>query len=192
MRYTSVMKIISQQEYLDLENKTEYNDFKRIADINQVANFYKICCTHLLTTSTWSGINLFYPISKISISDRYGFNVNRTAIVGDIIKIEYSSVSEFDSILYLKIDNIKQTKDDVDELFELILKIDQKPNLGRFYSYFNFQTSCKIKVRKNIDTISIESKINLTDYPNPFMEENNAMIAQFPWDKLIKNTLSKL
>ena len=186
------MKIISQQEYLTLEDKTEYYDFRSISDFTQIANFYKICCTHLLTTSVWNKMNLFYPISKVTIYDRYGFNVNRTAIVGDIIKIEYSSTSEFDSILYLKIDNIKQTKDDEDELFELILKIDQKPNLGRFYSYFNYQTSCKIKVKKIIDTISIEAKINLTDYPNPFMEENNAMIAQFPWDKLIKNTLLKL
>lgn len=186
------MKIISQQEYLSLENKTEYNDFKRIADTPQATNFYKICCTHLLTTSEWSAMNLFYPISKISICDRYGFNVNRTAIVGDVIKIEYNSISEFDSILYLKIDNIKQTKDDEDELFELVLKVDQKPNLGRFYSYFNYQTSCKIKVKKIINTISIEAKINLTDYPIPYMEENNSMVAKFPWDKLIKNALSKL
>ena len=186
------MKIISQQENLRLENKTEYYECRRIADTIQVANLFKICCTQLLTTNEWNKMNLFYPISKIFICDRYGFNVNRTAIVGDVIKIEYNSISEFDSTLYLKIDNIKQTKDDEDELFELVLKVDQKPNLGRFYSYFNYQTSCKIKVKKSINIISIEVKINLTDYPNPYMEENNSMIAKFPWDKLIKNALSKL
>lgn len=186
------MKIVSQEEFLPLKIKTEFRDYKRIADSALVSNFYKCCCNQLLNTFEWNRLNIFYPISRISICDRYGFNVNRNAIVEDVLKIEYISISDFDSTLYLKIDNIIQIKEDEDELFEMVLKVNQKPNLGRFYNYFNYQTYCKIKVRRVINTISIEAKINISDYPNPYMQQNNALIAQFPWDKLIKNTLLKL
>lgn len=186
------MRLILQEKVLALENKNEYRDFKRIADSAQVSSFYKLCCTNLLSTNEWNKLNLFYPIAKISICDRYGFNVNRTSIIGDVLKVEYHPTSDFDNILYLKIDQIKHFEDDEDELFEMVFKVDQKPNLGRFYSYFNDQTTCKIKVRRIISTISIEAKLNLTENKNPYTEENNIMVAQFPWDRLIRNTLSKL
>lgn len=186
------MRLILQEKVLPLENNGEYTDYKRIENSAQVSSFYKLCCTNLLLTNEWNKLNLFYPIAKISICDRYGFNVNRNAIIGDVIKVEYHLTSDFGDILYLKIDQIKHIRDEDEELFEMVLKVDQKPNLGRFYSYFNDQTSCKIKVRRIINTISIEAKIHLTNITGLFSKENNTMIAQFPWDRLIKNSLLKL
>jgi hypothetical protein len=186
------MKVINQSEFFALKSKTEYRDFKSFKDSRLVANFYNQCCKSLLSLRDWNKLNLIYPISKITICDRYGFNINRFAIAGDVIKVDYHLSSNFETILYLKIDNIKQYKEDDDELFEIALKVDKKPGLGRFYSYFNYQTYCKIKAKRMMNTISVETKINLTDYPHPYMEENNTMVAHFPWAILIKNSLSKL
>jgi hypothetical protein len=171
-----------------------FNDVTRIADSKKANEFFKESKLKLIQPKSWSHPINFDSCYKITCLDRYGFETNRAILVDDRLKFSFNCERNGRNTLWLKIVELTVLKE-LDGYEEEIFLLLQETG-DSFLTHLNYASissgECAITLRRLINTISLDMKIKPT-LSNPSFEQNeNSLMLQFDWKRLMKNILSQL
>ncbi|KHJ37492.1 hypothetical protein PBAC_23360 [Pedobacter glucosidilyticus] len=168
----------------------EFREFIRMDNTSQIWQLYRNCRQRLLMVNDWGKHYLQHLNAQFILHDSFGYEVQRTAQVGDYIKILNNCFSQ-KNIFWLEIESIafNHEFDSSEESVIMNLKTADDPKYQTdSYSKLGVER-CMISIRRVLNTILAHIKVNeQTTTPNFHSSKKDIKwLYNFKWDYVLKD-----
>ncbi|WP_026903414.1 hypothetical protein [Pedobacter glucosidilyticus] len=171
-------------------HEKEFRAFIRMDNASQIWQFYRDCRQRLLNVNHWGKHHLQNLNSQFILHDRFGYEVQRTAQVGDYIKILNNCFSQ-KNIFWLEIESIafNHEFDSSEESVIMSLKTTDDPKYQTDRYFKPDVENCMISIKRVLNTILAHIKVIEPVATTNFYASSKDIkwLCNFRWNDVLKD-----